>query len=307
MAMTRSNFRKSRRALVASVTAALVTAGNRSKMRAAPVTASVVNAPDLAIRVCPEARCEVVQQVPLGAAVEIVDQPDAAFPQVSYQGVTGFANSLYLATDPEHVPFLLKGEPGCQRVALIFNIGVGAEPAEGILDTLAAERVPATMFVMGWWAAQHPPILERMVRENYIIGSHGYGSQPLPELSDGEVWDDVLQAVEAIEHATGEQPAPLFTPYAAAIDDRVRAIVAASGALPVAWEVTAADYGADATADGVYERVMSGMYDGAIVELHLDGPASATSTGVALPWLIRDLRAEGYQFVTIPEMIELCQ
>ena len=51
---------------------------------------------------------------------------------------------------------------------------------------------------------------------------------------------------------------------------------------------------------------MSSVHDGAIVELHLDGPASAESTGLALPRVIRDLRAQGYRFVSIPEMAAPC-
>jgi peptidoglycan/xylan/chitin deacetylase (PgdA/CDA1 family) len=305
--MTAMGNRKSRRAVLASLAGSLVaTAGRPRDVRAAPPVAAVVSTRELAIRACPTARCEVVQRAPLGSSVEIVEGADTAFPKVSYRGVTGFANSLYLATDPTHVPYLVAGESGCERIALIFNIGVGFEPAAGILDTLATERVPATMFVMGWWASEHPPILERMVEEGYVIGSHGNWPQPLTGLTDSEVRDDLSAAAEAIEHATGEPPAPFFTPYAAAIDERVRAIVAASGSLPVAWEVPAADYGADATADSVYDRVMEAIYDGAIVELHLDAPASAESTGAALPLMIRDLRAQGYRFVTIPELAEQC-
>jgi hypothetical protein len=51
---------------------------------------------------------------------------------------------------------------------------------------------------------------------------------------------------------------------------------------------------------------MPNVYDGAIVELHLDGPASATSTGVALPWIVDELRDAGYTFVTIPELARPC-
>lgn len=247
-----------------------------------------------------------ITRVALGESIEVIDEVQMGYARVAHGSVTGFANSLYLAADPNHVPYLIAGEPGCQRVALIFNIGVGFKPATGILDTLKAERVPATMFVMGWWASEHPDVLTRMTEEAYLIGSHGNWPQELTGLPDDEVAADIQNAVEAIEHATGKPPAPYFTPYAAAIDDRVRAIVAASGALPVAWEVPAADYGPDATADSVYKRVMDEIYDGAIVELHLDGPASAESTGQALPLMIRDLRAQGYRFVTIPEMAEPC-
>lgn len=273
---------------------------------AAPPTATVVSTSELELRSCPTFECDVVERAPLGAAVEIIEDSTDVFARVEYGDVTGFASKLYLATDPSHVPFLVSGESGCQRIALIFNVGVGYEPVTGILDTLESAEVPATMFVMGWWAAEHPPILARMVAEGYPIGSHGNLPQELTGLSDGDVIADLEHAAQAIEHATGNPPAALFTPYAAAADERVRALVAASGYLPVAWEVPAADYGADATADGVYDRVMSEVYDGAIVELHLDGPASAESTGTALPLMIRDLRAQGYQFVTIPEMTLPC-
>ena len=298
-------LRQSRRALLAALSLPLW-GPMTSPVRASPAMATIVGTRELDIRSCATSQCSVVDQVPLGEVVELGAESDGAFARITYGGVTGFANKLFLAIDPTHVPYLLSGESGCQRVALIFNVGVGYEPATGILDTLAVERVPATMFVMGWWAAEHPKILTRMVEEGYPIGSHGNWSQELTTLSDEDVAADVQNAVEAIEHATGKPPAPYFTPYAAAIDERVRAIVAATGVLPVAWEVPAADYGPDATADAVYDRVMDEIYDGAIVELHLDGPASAVSTGRALPRLIRDLRAQNYRFVTIPEMIEPC-
>lgn len=286
---------------------------------AAPATATVVGTEQLEIRACPEVACDVVATAPLGASVTVqieetdaTGEEEAARPatgrplQVEYQGTTGYASDLYLATDPAHVPYFLQGEDGCQRVGLIFNIGVGQEPATSILDTLAAEQVPATMFVMGWWADQHPPVLQRMVDEGYLIGSHGYDSIEFPSRSDEEVAEDVQRSREAIEHATGKPVDPYFTPYASAIDERTRAIVAAQGFLPVAWTVYTADFSPDATEQSVYDRVMEGVHDGALVELHLEAINSAGSTALALPRIIRDLRAQGYQFVTVPEMMQPC-
>lgn len=288
---------------------------------ASSLPGTVVGTPQLEIRSCPEPSCDVVATAPLGASVTLeqeasgVEPSDAEasdlaatgkFVSVGYQGRAGYAPDLFVTTEPAHVPYLLQGEEGCKRVALIFNVGVGEEPATGILDTLEMERVPATMFVMGWWAAQHPPILQRMVDEGYPIGSHGYDSVELTTRPDDEVADDIERATTAIEHAIGKPVTRYFTPYAAAIDERVRAVVGAAGYLPVAWTVPSADYGADATEESVYERVMSEMHDGGIVELHLDAPASAESTGRALPRLIDDLRAQGYRFVTVPEMARPC-
>lgn len=271
-----------------------------------PTSAVVVGTSELEIRACPEPSCKVLDTVRLGGEVKITGEIDEGNVPVQLGDVAGVVPAVFVASDPANPPYLIAGEPGCDRVALIFNIGVGADPATGILDTLAKEDVPATMFVMGWWAEQNPLVLERMVQEGYLIGSHGYAANELPTLSDNQVLKDLSSAATAIEAATGNPPAPFFTPYAAAIDARVRHLVSDQGYLPVAWEVPADDYGADATEDGVYARVVENVYDGAIVELHLDGPASAQSTGRALPHIIDDLRADGYQFVTIPEMLEPC-
>ena len=62
----------------------------------------------------------------------------------------------------------------------------------------------------------------------------------------------------------------------------------------------------DDTADEVYNRVMARVHDGAIVELHLDGPATDQSTALALPSIIHDLEARGYRLVTVPEILLPC-
>ncbi|MDQ3044008.1 MAG: polysaccharide deacetylase family protein [Chloroflexota bacterium] len=273
---------------------------------AAVALATVVGTDAVNIRACPSLACEVIASAPLGYALTVTGEPRDGFTPVSYGNQVGYAYGLYLATDPASVPYLTHGLPGCKRLALIFNIGIGDEPATGIFDTLKAQIVPATMFPMGWWARERPDLVARMNADGFVVGSHGDQRRLLTELSDADVVREVRASRVAIDTALGSPPGPWFTPYAAAADPRVRALIAAEGFLPVSWTVPADDYGPNATATGVYDRVMRGVTDGAIIEMHLDGPASARSTGVALPWLIADLRAEGYQFVTIPQMTVPC-
>ena len=271
------------------------------------ITPHIVSTNMAEIRGCPEPTCAIEGTAPLGADVTITGEAVDGYVPIQYGDIAGYVPALYVAEDPGHPPYLIEGSPGCQRVAFLFNIGVGAEPATGILDTLEANDVPAAMFLMGWWVDENPPILQRMVDGGYLIGSHGYEAIELTTRSDDEVRDDVQRATAAIEEAIGRPMDPYFTPYAAAIDDRVRSIVAAQGLLPVAWNVPSADYAPDATADAVYSRVMDNMYDGGIVEFHLEAQASAQSTGQALPRIIDDLRTQGYQFVSIPEMTQPCE
>ncbi|MGI8643726.1 MAG: polysaccharide deacetylase family protein [Thermomicrobiales bacterium] len=300
------NIRKHRQGFLATLAFVMLLSIPAPFANAAPSTAGVVSTPELGIRECPRPDCETLTTIPLGEKVTVTADENDGYLPVKHGDDTGWARALYLATDPEHVPFLDKGETGCKRIALIFNIGVGWEPDTGILDTLLQENVPATMFAMGWWADQHPSILNQMAKDGYEIGSHGYDGIELTGRPDAEVTHDIRDATTAIGHATDSTPAPYFTAFAAAMDERVRALVAGEGYLPVEATVLTADWKADATEAMVYDRIMDGAEDGAIVELHLDAPASATSTGRALPRVITDLRADGYRFVSIPEMAEPC-
>ncbi len=220
------------------------------------------------------------------------------------QAAGGSAPSV-IAAQPD-AGWVVEGEPGCDRVALIFNVGSGYEPATAILDTLAEEGAPATFFVMGWWAEQNPALLQRLFAGGFVVGSHGYLPPELTIRDDGDVAADVAAADAAIAAAGGRAADPWFTPFAGASDERVRALVASQGYTNVGWKVQSADWDPDATAESVYDNVMRGIYDGGIVELHLDASTSVSSTAEALPWIIRDLEASGYRLVTVPEMAGPC-
>ena len=269
---------------------------------------TVVGVAEADILACPRLECAVLGRIPHRAPIAVTGIPVNGFVPVRYGASAGYVAEASLGTADAAGPAfsLTEGQPGCDRVALIFNIGSGYEPATSILDTLEAERVPATMFVMGWWAEQNPVLLRRMVRAGFPIGSHGHLPPELTGRTDDDVAADLRTATVAIEQAAGEPPGPWFTPYAAAIDDRVRAIAAAQGYLSVGWTVRSEDWNPEVTAAEIYDRVLSGVHDGAIVELHLDASTSVVSTAVALPGIVRDLRAAGYRFVTIPEMARPC-
>ena len=268
--------------------------------------ATVAGAPAVNIRRCPKPACAVVARARVGDTVETTGAAVDGFVPVRYDGTRGYAFGLYLAGPDDPVTRFDRGPEGCNRIALIFNVGVGYATDTSILDTLERFDVPATVFVMGWWAEENPKLMARMVEQGLVIGNHGEALvEPLLR-SDWEIVQDIQVADAKIRGVVGDALGPWFTPYAAGMDDRVRALVAGAGYLPVGWEVPAADFGADATATSVWDRVVPNAYDGAIVEMHLDGPASAASTGTALPWVIDALSERGYEFVTIPELTMPC-
>lgn len=267
---------------------------------------TVVGAAAINIRSCPNLDCSVVSTAKLGDALTVTGDPTDGFLPVRIGSSAGYAYELFIATASGGTPELSQGRPGCQRVAIIFNVGVGYEPDLGVLDWLEASDIPATIFPMGWWAKENPAVLKDMAEAGFIIGSHGDQRIELTNRSDAEVAADIKDSADAIEQSTGQTPAPYFTPYAAAIDERVRGIVARSGNIPVGWDVAAADWDFGVTPDDVFQSVMPNVVDGSIIEFHLDAPTSADSTGVAIPWIVERLEQKDYEFVSIADMALPC-
>lgn len=257
------------------------------------------------VRTCATFHCDSIGSAVLGELVEITGAIVNGFYPVSWYGSEGYVFALYV-TRPEAAPWLVEGQGSCDRVALVFNIGIGEEPSRTIIDILSDLQTPATMFPMGWWARKFPDYLTQLDDAGFVIGTHGDQPLMLTSLSDDAVVDDLSNSVVAIEEVIGRDIERYATPYAADSDNRVRAIVSSMGLLPVGWRIPADDYGSDATEASVYERVVGNVYPGAIIEMHLDGPATEQSTALALPRIIGDLRNAGCGFVTVPDMVVPC-
>lgn len=198
------------------------------------------------------------------------------------------------------------GFAGCSEIALMFNVGAGYEPAVGIFDILGGYGIACSMFVMGWLADQNPSLVQQMANWGHAVGSHGYLPPELTVRSDDDVINDLQAAAGSLQWALGYDPGPWLTPFAGSSDSRVRALANSIGLITVGYSVGSDDWSPDATADSIYNRVVGGAFDGAIVELHLDAQQSINGTAVALPWIIDDLSAQGYRFVTVPQIAAGC-
>ena len=211
----------------------------------------------------------------------------------------GQAQTVPVSTDE-----VLRGDPSTPEIALVFNVGAGAEPATAILDALADHDYrQATFFVMGWWAERHPDVLARIAADGHEIGSHGHSVFDLTTVSDGEVRTDLLEADAAISAVTGRSTRPLWSPSAGYRDRRVRGVAADLGYRPILWTVDSGDWTYEATPESVYSHVINNASNGAIIVMHFDSPRTTTSTALVLPRLIDDLRAAGYRLVNITQLL----
>lgn len=194
-----------------------------------------------------------------------------------------------------------------QLVALTFDAGANAAGLPSILATLADQRVLATFFLTGTWAATNPGQVVAIRAAGHRIGNHSMSHPSFTQLSADQISDEITGAEQAIQVGGGE-PRPLFRfPYGDR-DARTIAAVNALGYLPVRWTVDT--LGWMGTTDGrnaqeVSDRAVGALTPGAIVLMHVgSNPDDGTTLDAdALPDMIDRMRAAGYAFVTLDTLL----
>lgn len=81
-----------------------------------------------------------------------------------------------------------------------------------LLDTLQAEGVRATFFVLGRQVERHPDLIQRMVREGHEVGSHSYSHPNFRKLSPAEQWWQLSRTTELLQEL-GANPVSFRPPY----------------------------------------------------------------------------------------------
>jgi peptidoglycan/xylan/chitin deacetylase (PgdA/CDA1 family) len=183
-----------------------------------------------------------------------------------------------------------------KRVALTFDDGPDEMTAR-YLDVLGDLGVRATFFIVGENASREPDLVAAYVRHGHELGGHGYTHEPFTAM-DGRQLVNELFNTEALLPTRNEAPC-LVRPPRGALSPRVLLRIAAAGFSTVLWSVDSDDC---RTRDprAVERRLAPDrVTPGDVVLLHELQPW----TIAALPCVVRALRREGWEFVTVSELM----
>lgn len=196
---------------------------------------------------------------------------------------------------------LLTRIPTADRlIALTFDAGSDAGHTQAILDLLAEEGITATFFLTGAWLERFPELGRAVAESGHELGNHTTTHPHLTELTAEEIARE-LRTTEEAAAGLGRPLTPFFRPPYGEYDQRVSQTVNALGyRYLVMWTVDSWDWKLIPAAE-LTERVLSGAAPGAIILMHV---GSQTNTPEALPGLIDGLRAQGYRFGTLSDLLD---
>jgi peptidoglycan/xylan/chitin deacetylase (PgdA/CDA1 family) len=178
-------------------------------------------------------------------------------------------------------------------VALTFDDGP-SDYTPAFLQVLREEDVPGTFFEIGQEMPGREETMRQTLAEGNEIGDHTMNHVEYPGYSQ------IAGAAARIEEYTHFKPC-LFRPPGGAVDASVLATAGSLGMGTINWDVDPSDWTNPGSA-AVYSRIVGAAQPSSIILMH-DGGGDRSGTLAALPSIIDTLRARGYGFETVTELL----
>ncbi len=195
---------------------------------------------------------------------------------------------------------------GAKQLALTYDDGPNDPHTLRLLEVLAKHGVRATFFSVGRYVQQRPDIIREVVKAGHVVGNHTFTHPLLTLKTPTEVRQELTDCNKALQDAIGGH-SNLFRPPFGGRRPAVLRIARELGLNPIMWNVTGYDWNAPPAAV-IEQKVSKQIRGGNVLLLHDGGHkemgADRSQTVIATDHLIAKYRSKGYEFATIPQMME---
>ena len=192
---------------------------------------------------------------------------------------------------------ILRGDPSRREIALTIDDGPHPVYTQRLLQILKQSGIHATFFVVGEQAERYPALIRAEVAGGHEVGNHTYDHVSLIKIPPEYVDTEIKACGEVLTRITGHPP-HLFRPPGGEYNRGVAEAVEALGYKMILYSDDPGDY-ADPGTGMIETRTLDTISDGGIILLH-DGSAQ---TLLILPQIIQRLKARGFRFVTVDQLL----
>ena len=197
-------------------------------------------------------------------------------------------------------------EGDTKYVALTFDDGPSNTNTRQYLDILDRYGVKATFYNLGSNIQSFPDVAREVVNRGHQLASHTNNHDDLAGDDNARIYSEITSAADIIQQNTGTFTSHIRPPYGNFTE---RSWLASGGAITasIRWSGDSEDWKytdlTDAeTVNKIVESAMLNLHSGSILLMH-DGGGGGAQDVAALPVLIERVQAEGYQFVTISDLM----
>jgi peptidoglycan/xylan/chitin deacetylase (PgdA/CDA1 family) len=201
--------------------------------------------------------------------------------------------------------------PGAGKlIALTYDDGPNPRHTADLIRLLDRHQARASFFLIGRWASREPGLVRELVEAGHAIGNHTHTHPTMPLRGAARIRDELRRCRDAVEGAGVSfaeigGAAMMRPPYGRRRPGTLRTM-RGEGYVPVTWSITGWDWRRRITAERI-ARHCAKASEGDVILLHDGGdtgPEVDRSPSVeATELILVRYAAEGYRFVTVPELV----
>lgn len=216
---------------------------------------------------------------------------------------------------------------GRRLVAITFDDGPDPIYTPQYLDILARHGARATFFDLGSQidaGTDYVALAKRCVQEGHQVASHTYSHSDLLTLDDAARADEITRSLEAVSNACGTPTDVIRPPYGNFYGSSFLAYLRSGGNLAYTaywgldsqdWDIANQGYGVEDGAAKILSNCTEvtgatlatnpDAFNGSIILMH-DAGGNRDRDVLALPQIIEAYQAQGFEFVTMNELLASC-
>lgn len=187
-------------------------------------------------------------------------------------------------------------DPSRKMVAITLDDGPHGSNTQKILDILDAHSARATFFMLGQNVVNNEGVVKDVYSRGNEIGIHTWSHPQLTNLSESSIKSQIEQTSDAIYNVTGYRPTLVRPPYGSfnkVVKDTLKDYSL------ILWNIDSLDW-KSRDENQIVPLVMNDIQDGDIILLH----DIHSTTVPAVDKIVSELDKQGYQMVTVSELIE---
>lgn len=192
-------------------------------------------------------------------------------------------------------------DDGRKLVALTFDDGPAEKYTETYLDILDKYNIHATFYNLGQNIEEYPDIAKKVVDQGSEIQSHTYQHAQLTTLDASALQNEFSKTFQGIKDNAGIDTTAFRPPYGA-FNENSWLKSGGLASVSVLWNQDSLDWKRPG-ADAIVQNSLKGITSGSIILMH-DGGGNRDQDVEALPTIIETLQGEGYEFVTVTELMK---
>jgi peptidoglycan/xylan/chitin deacetylase (PgdA/CDA1 family) len=157
--------------------------------------------------------------------------------------------------------------------------------------------------MIGEQMKSHPEVVKQVRDQGHEIGNHTFTHPKLSQLSEQDCLKEVEDTEILIEKMAGRKPVVFRPPYLDYNQDTVSLLQKKKYPMIGALNLEAQDWEQPGV-EHILEKSREAVKNGSILIFH-DGYGDRSQTIEAVRMLVSELTSQGYQLVTVSELLEL--